>query len=73
MYVYIYIYYIYICRLRIFEDGKHNLHLRFPDEFNDAVAEFLMEDDDKEESSREFVAVPKKGAIAAPASTPACR
>jgi pimeloyl-ACP methyl ester carboxylesterase len=31
----------FIFRLHIFEDGKHNLHLRYADEFNKLVTEFL--------------------------------
>jgi len=30
-------------RLHTFEDGKHNLHLRYADEFNNLVTEFLSE------------------------------
>ncbi|XP_076655558.1 serine hydrolase BPHL-like [Halictus rubicundus] len=30
-------------KLKIFEKGAHNLHLRYPKEFNDFVAEFLTE------------------------------
>ncbi|XP_057325789.1 valacyclovir hydrolase-like [Microplitis mediator] len=31
-------------RVKIFEEGGHNVHLRFPDEFNNAVTEFLLEE-----------------------------
>lgn len=30
-------------RLHIFEKGAHNLHLRYPDEFNSLVTDFLTE------------------------------
>ncbi|XP_015430846.1 PREDICTED: valacyclovir hydrolase [Dufourea novaeangliae] len=30
-------------KLKIFENGAHNLHLRYPKEFNDLVTEFLIE------------------------------
>ncbi|XP_076655009.1 serine hydrolase BPHL-like [Halictus rubicundus] len=30
-------------KLKIFENGAHNLHLRYPKEFNDLVTEFLTE------------------------------
>ncbi|OAD57074.1 Valacyclovir hydrolase [Eufriesea mexicana] len=30
-------------RLKIFENGAHNLHLRYPEEFNDVVTKFLLE------------------------------
>ncbi|XP_075231355.1 serine hydrolase BPHL-like isoform X2 [Lycorma delicatula] len=29
------------CRYHVFEQGKHNLHLRFPEEFNRIVQEFI--------------------------------
>jgi valacyclovir hydrolase len=46
--------------LRVFEEGKHDFHLRFPDDVNAAITDFLLEEDDREQSSREFVAVPTK-------------
>ncbi|CAL7934698.1 unnamed protein product [Xylocopa violacea] len=30
-------------KLKIFENGAHNLHLRYPEEFNDSVIKFLTE------------------------------
>uniref|UniRef100_A0A336MFE1 CSON000821 protein n=1 Tax=Culicoides sonorensis TaxID=179676 RepID=A0A336MFE1_CULSO len=30
--------------LYVFEEGKHNIHLRFADKFNEVVAEFLLRD-----------------------------
>ncbi|KAK9305041.1 hypothetical protein QLX08_003741 [Tetragonisca angustula] len=30
-------------KLKIFEKGAHNLHLRYPEEFNDVVTKFLIE------------------------------
>lgn len=31
------------CRVYIFEKGAHNLHLRYPEEFNKLVTDFLLE------------------------------
>lgn len=46
-------------KLHWFEGGKHNVHLKFASEFNQLVAEFLTQPDDKTSTSREFVAIPK--------------
>lgn len=31
----------FCCRLEIYPDGKHNIHLRYADQFNSAVDDFL--------------------------------
>ena len=48
------------CKRIGYDDGEHDLHLKFPDRFNNDVVSFLHEPNDQLTQSRQYTSVPRK-------------